>query len=297
MKQDNYLIKYYENNNEIKNRIRIKRKIIIKTQILLLCALIYFIIINFSNFSKFKGEIEVLNSLAFFEVIMNISLSLGVLGVVLSIMFMIFPHLYEKIIDTFSFKVKKIIYTVLDWFSVVPICIVIAIFLFSYVFIITPVSGDSMRPNIQNAENVLVQYNKKLDYGKVVVIEVNEEDSIYEGETKYFIKRIIGMPGDKVKWVNNKLYINDELFNEPYFEDGYFDKQMPVNQFNGIFEYKDEDGKIIKTEVIPEGYYFVLGDNRPISNDSRDIGLIKEDNIIGVATHHMNGIIPNGEII
>ncbi len=297
MKQDNYLIKYYENNNEIKNRILIKRKIIIKTQILLLCSLIYFIITNFSNFSKFKGEIEVLNSLSFFEVIMNISLSVGVLGVVLSIMFMIFPQLYEKIVDTFSYKAKKIIYTVLDWFSVVPICIIIAIFLFSYVFIITPVSGDSMRPNIQNAENVLVQYNKKLDYGKVVVIEVNEEDSIYEGETKYFIKRIIGMPGDKVKWVNNKLYINDELYNEPYFEDGYFDKQMPVNPFNGIFEYKDEDGKIIETEVIPEGYYFVLGDNRAISNDSRDIGLIKEDNIIGVATHHMNGIIPNGKII
>lgn len=296
MKQDNYLMNYYEKNNEIKKRINMKKKILLKTIILLICSLLYFIFLNLSNFSKFKGEINAINFLSFFEIIMNISLVFGVIGVTLIIGALISPNTFHKIDESLSYNIKKVIYTILDWFSIIPVCIVIAIFLFSYLFIITPVSGNSMYPNILDGERVLVEYNKKIDYGKVVVVEVNEEDSIYVGDTKYFIKRIIGMPGDSVKWVNNTLYINDKEYEESYFEKGYFDHMIFTNPFNGVFKYKDESGNIQTTLVIPEGYYFVMGDNRPISNDSRDIGLIKKDNIVGVATYHIKGIIPYQKI-
>ena len=113
----------------------------------------------------------------------------------------------EEDLKKIPFKVKKTFYTIIDWLSIVPTCIVIAIFCFSYLFIITPVSGDSMYPNIKDGEYVLVQYNKKIEREDVVIIEVNKEDSVYEGETSFYIKRIIGLPGEKVRWENNILYI------------------------------------------------------------------------------------------
>lgn len=299
MKQDNYLIRYYKNNNEMRERVYLKKKMFYKTLILLICSILFYAMINFSSINKFQGEVEVISSLHAFRIIMLISFIIGILGVVFLIIYKCFPN--TDLFSNISFYKKRLIYTIVDWFSIIPICIVLAIFMFSYIFIITPVSGDSMMPNIKDGEHVLVRYNEKLERGKVVIVEVNEKDSIYSGETSYFIKRIIGMPGDSVKWENNKLYIYNEseglkgIYEEKYFEEGYFGNSY-TNPFNGTFEYKDEFGIIKTTTVIPEGYYFVMGDNRPISNDSRDIGLIKEENIIGVATHHMNVFIPNGEI-
>lgn len=295
MKEDNYLMNHYKNNNGIKERMEINKKILIKLNILLILGMLFFMMLNFSTVSNFKGEVEVIATIKPFKIIMVASLILGTIGFVLSVINAVRPDQIEEDLKRIPFKVKKTIYTIIDWFIIVPTCIVIAIFCFSYLFIITPVSGDSMYPNIKDGEYVLVQYNKKIEREDVVIIEVNKEDSIYEGETNFYIKRIIGLPGDKVRWENNILYINDEPYEEDYFEKGWFGTSI-TNPFDGNFKYVDESGKIQTTDVIPDGYYFVLGDNRGISQDSRGIGLVKEENIIGVATHHMNYIIPRGEI-
>lgn len=295
IKKDRYLINYYKNNNEVKERVYLKRKFLIKSIILLICSILFFLMITLSSFNKFQGDIEVLNSITIFRVVMYISLGLGICGIVFLIIYKYAPNTFERIYNCISFNKKRNLYSLLDWFTIFPVCIVVAIFLFSYIFIITPVSGDSMFPNIKNGEHVLVQYHKDLEFGKVVIVEVNEEDNIYFGETKYFIKRIIGMPGDQVTWENNVLTINGNVVNEEYFPENYFG-QTNTNSFDGEFNYVDDEGNIQTTYVIPDGYYFVMGDNRAISNDSRDIGLIKEENIIGVATHHMKFILLDGEI-
>lgn len=146
-----------------------------------------------------------------------------------------------------------------------PYVVIIVLVVLLRTFIITPVivSGDSMKPNFHDGELLLVRkigYNsssiKRFD---VVVVKNNEEE---------IIKRIIGLPGEHISYKNNKLYVNDELINETY-------------DFRDTEDFNLEE--ICTCSNIPEGKYLVLGDNRPVSKDSRTIGLIDEKDIVGKA--------------
>ena len=156
-------------------------------------------------------------------------------------------------------KIKKIIKEVYPYIIIVIAVVTIR------TFIITPVivSGDSMLPNLNNGELLLVRKigydSNKIERFDIVVIK-NGNDEI--------IKRIIGLPGEHITYKNNKLYVNDNLIQENY-------KFRKTNDFN--LE------EICTCSSIPKGKYLVLGDNRPISKDSRQIGLIDEEDIIGKA--------------
>ena len=80
---------------------------------------------------------------------------------------------------------------------------------------------------------------------------------------KYLIKRVIGLPGDSIKYKDNKLYINDEYVEEPFLND----------------DVVTWDFEMVGT--VPEDSYFVMGDNRVVSMDSRDLGTFKKNRIIG----------------
>ena len=136
--------------------------------------------------------------------------------------------------------------------------IIIVIVLLIKHFIVTPikVNGDSMNNTLKDKDIMILdkisyrfQDIKRFD---IVVIKKDKE---------YLIKRVIGLPGETVEYKNNKLYINNKNIAE---------------KFN-----HEETTDFILEEKIPEGYYFVVGDNRPVSNDSRYIGLIKEEDILG----------------
>lgn len=145
-------------------------------------------------------------------------------------------------------------------------------------FIITPVivSGDSMKPNLHDKEILL---EKKIGYNSssikrfdIVIIKDGKEE---------IIKRIIGLPGEHISYKNNKLYVNDKVVEETFdFRD--------TNDFN--LE------EICTCLSIPKGKYLVLGDNRPISKDSRVIGLIDEDDILGKAIYRIFPISKFGSI-
>ena len=223
---------------------------------------------------------------------------ISAIGIIYIIISLIFPAFANKISRNINFQAKKIIFNILDWGMILPICATIAVFFYTFIFIITPISGTSMNPTINDGDNILVSYLDEVDQFDVVVLEVNENDNFNVIGQTYYIKRVIGMPGDKITWINKKLYVNDNLIDEYYLEEGYLESFSSSEDFNGQFKYKDESGKEVQTYIIPDGYYFVMGDNRTIhgSKDSRQIGLIKEDNIIGVAKYFMNGIIPWGEV-
>ena len=141
------------------------------------------------------------------------------------------------------------------------VAIIIAVLLFRQ-FLFSPirVSGDSMIPTLKDGDIMILNkigYSiKGLDRFDIVVVDYNGEK---------IIKRVIGLPGDYVEYNDNKLYINGEYIKEEY-------ERKNTNDF--ILEMIDEN-------VIPDGKYLVLGDNRLVSSDSRIIGLIDKKDILG----------------
>ena len=138
----------------------------------------------------------------------------------------------------------------------------VLMFLMVYVVSITQVVGNSMSPTLDNGE-VLI-----LNKAKYRFSEVKRGDIIaftYE-DTKYLIKRVIGLPGDYVSIKDNKVYINGKYYKENYLKD----IDTPNFELTNLGYTK-----------VPENMYFVLGDNRDNSLDSRKIGLVNKADIIG----------------
>lgn len=126
-------------------------------------------------------------------------------------------------------------------------------------FVITPVrvDGDSMNNNLKNGEILLLKkYDKSYKRFDVVVFKYGNDK---------LIKRIIGLPGENVVYKDNKLYINNQYVEESMIEKNTYDFDIRELGFN----------------IIPSGYYFVMGDNRTNSKDSRIIGFVSEKDILG----------------
>jgi signal peptidase I len=146
----------------------------------------------------------------------------------------------------------------------------IAIFLFVYLLILQPhkIKGSSMEPNFPDREFLMTD---KLSYrfkqpqrGDVVVFEAPGTNG------DEFIKRIIGLPGEEVSIKDNKIYINSKMLVEPYLS-------SQIQTRGGSF--LDEGN----TVIVPNEHYFVLGDNRDASSDSRRWGFVSKEKITGRA--------------
>lgn len=143
----------------------------------------------------------------------------------------------------------------------IPYVIILIVVLLIRSFIVTPVMvhGTSMDSTLKEGNVLLLNkwtyYFNDIKRNDIVVIDNGREP---------LIKRVIGLPGEHVKYVNHKLYINNNLI-----DDSFSDK---TNDF---------DLSALKYDIIPDNMYFVLGDNRQDSLDSRIIGLIKEEDIEG----------------
>ena len=146
-------------------------------------------------------------------------------------------------------KVKKIIWELIPYILIIIIIIIIR------TYIITPVrvDGASMNRTLEDGDILLLYKMAKIDRYDIVVL-----DEEYDNEI--IIKRIIGLPGETVEIKNNKIYINDEEIEDEY---AYGD--------TGDYE------KI----TLADDEYFILGDNRLISKDSRYFGPIKESDLMG----------------
>lgn len=149
--------------------------------------------------------------------------------------------------------------------ELIPYVFIIVIVVLIRTFIVTPVivSGSSMDPTLKNG-NILILNKLAKTYNRddIVVIDVK-----VNGKRERIVKRIIGLPGETVKYDNHILYIDGKRTHDDF--------RMKTRDYD-LSEYTEYD-------KIPEGYYFVLGDNRTNSLDSRDyqVGLIKKSQILG----------------
>lgn len=133
----------------------------------------------------------------------------------------------------------------------------------------TIVKQTSMQDTL-NPNDYIIMYrraysgDKEPKRGDIVIFKSELQDE--NGKNKLLIKRVIGLPGDKITVNDGKVYINDKEYDESYLKDGY--TTGSVNNFK-----------------VPKGEYFVMGDNRVVSIDSRysEVGCVKKDAIKGRA--------------
>ncbi|HOV29552.1 MAG TPA: signal peptidase I [Candidatus Dojkabacteria bacterium] len=182
--------------------------------------------------------------------------------------------MYETTTENEETKTKKISQAIssvgqfmLSFLETIVVALVITVVL--YLFIMTPheVVGSSMHPTYKNGEylmaNKITYKVKQPQRGDVIIFKYSD--------TQDFIKRIIGLPGETVMLKDGKIYINGDLLDES----AYLNSSIYTN--GGDFL---KEGQSIK---VPEGEYFVCGDNRPHSSDSRTFGTISMDRIKGKA--------------
>jgi signal peptidase I len=162
---------------------------------------------------------------------------------------------------------KKAYFFTLDLLQ--TILLAASIFLVIYIFLFRPfqVSGDSMYPTFKNGEyiltNLIALRTNGVNRGDVIVFIAPPDPE------KDFIKRVIGLPGDRVELENGFVYINGKELNESAY------LHSDVRSYGGAY-LKDNE-----PITVPPNDYFVMGDNRPFSSDSREWGLVARNMIIG----------------
>ncbi len=150
------------------------------------------------------------------------------------------------------------------------ILVIIGVFLIAnYIVTLQQNVGPSMSPTIEDKDVLL------LNKASYKISKVNRNDVVaflYDG-TKYLVKRVIGLPGERIDYIDNVLYIDGKAYAEKFLDEEVVTTNFKMEEIIGC-----ENG------VIPKDTYLVLGDNRTNSLDSRKIGVIKKENIIGRTT-------------
>lgn len=159
--------------------------------------------------------------------------------------------------------------------SAIFIALIIAVILRVFFLSVFYIPSSSMEDTLKRGDYILVWkflynnripvFNIKLPFG----IKIKRGDVIVfiapENSNEDYIKRCIGLPGDKIEFKENNIYINGKIVNEPYIKD------------KNIIFYAQ------KSYIVPDNHIFVMGDNRLNSSDSREWGCVPEKNIIGKA--------------
>ena len=165
---------------------------------------------------------------------------------------------------------KNVIVETVNVIFAVLMAVVIFLLLRTYVVQPFQVEGTSMNNTLQNGEQMLMLKMTELNRFDVVVFPDPR------GSDDSYVKRIIALPGDEVYFEADQLVLNGQFVDEPYLEPL---KSLSEDNFTQDFNLWDSLG----VTSVPAGYYFVMGDNRPFSGDSRQFGFVPIESIVGEA--------------
>lgn len=171
---------------------------------------------------------------------------------------------------------EPFISVVYDWIEVISFSVAIVLLIFTFVGRLTTVDGDSMYPTLKEGERLIISnlmYEPK--QGDIVVVQ--EQNGYFSGP---IVKRVIATGGQTVKFdfENWKVWVDGELLDEYY-----------VNYQYGVAMKNDGCPEEV---TVPEGYLFVMGDNRNGSTDSRNmmiVGFVSEDEVMGRVVLRVTG--------
>lgn len=160
--------------------------------------------------------------------------------------------------------------SLLSWVETVILAVFVIILVFTFVLKIVVVVGRSMENTLFENDKLIISHMFYTpSEGDIVVVDAQSMEEI-------IIKRVIGVPEDivEINYDNSMIKVNGKEINESYIKESMTD--------TGSFDKKFYDEKTkTYTYRVPEGYVFVMGDNRNHSTDSRAIGLIPQDEIVG----------------
>ena len=156
-------------------------------------------------------------------------------------------------------------FAAISWLRDLTVSVLIAVVVILFLYQPVRVEGTSMMPSLVDQERIFIN---KFGY-RFGITDINRGDTVvfwFPGDpSKSFIKRVIGVPGDKVEVTDGKVSVNQTMLDEPYVPEAYRDHvSTPLR-------------------VVPPGEYFVLGDHRSSSNDSRMWGTVPRHYIYGKA--------------
>ncbi|MFU8786550.1 MAG: signal peptidase I [Candidatus Izemoplasmataceae bacterium] len=209
-------------------------------------VIIFFVPIFFNRYQNF----DVIRNSTIFETI--------ILVIILITSYMIIVHRFmPKMVLTEVKNQKRVRFhaELMDIASFMMTLLAIITVTNTFFFSLASVEGQSMEPTFYQSDDIIISHiNQTYERFDVVVVRIDEDT--------FYVKRIIGLPGDELEIINGVVFINGDPLDEWYVHD---------------FNASNENISI----TIPENSYFVLGDNRGNSRDSRDIGPIEFENLYG----------------
>jgi signal peptidase I len=158
---------------------------------------------------------------------------------------------------------------VFSWLKSILFALMIVFICQQFLFTPVTVKGESMEPTYENDDRIVVAKIGKPERFDMVVFYAPDAEENY-------IKRVIGLPGDSVEMKDDILYINGKKYTEPYLKI----KKGEIPPEENLTENFTLQNLLGKSKV-PNGYLFVMGDNRRDSWDGRRFGFISEESLVG----------------
>jgi signal peptidase I len=206
---------------------------------------------------------------------------------------------YSSKFKDFTFKFSDFNYKNLMLY-LAPLILVIGVLItIGSVFQFNKVDGHSMDPTLSNGSYLIVNRYSKIERFDIVVAKEIDKS----GNTYSVVKRVIGMPGDVIEYKSDVLYVNGEKYEESYLndylsrwrdnklEDVYSYNESFVNKARISSGFTTQEFDLVTKELndvstdfkveVPTTGYFLIGDNRLVSKDSRDVGAFPIENVVG----------------